>query len=297
MNKNKKEYYQGIINELIESHGEEKFTYRLFGERMNSSKQRAKQVVDNFKLVVPSRDYFGSAECADLRELIQSNEIFQYTLQELQEDRYKKFLPHAFIRALVYSSGKAFSNRTTQGLYTEFFSKTKTDEKSKDELFAEFQAMFPEKEHNYSSFCSDINKRRIVFRRKRKESFGRKNENAKIRREAFSSLIESFLSESTIDSFLYAMNQLYVLYEEFAKNSNTTSIEYRYFKKVASFDKIPLAQSKPAALLNRLISLGVDLKTLDLKEISILHNAQYPQFPATPKMLNDYLIKSHLGRH
>lgn len=174
MKENRKGFYQEIINEIIKQHGKDNFTYRLMGEKLEVSKQRAKQIVDYYQLDIPSYDYFASKECADLKKLIESNEVSQFTFQELYEKRYKRFLPHAFIMGLVSASGRTLLKKNNKALYEEFFSKTKTHDKTKRELFAEAQAMFPDKRFNYSSFCSDLDERKIPFKRLRKEFVGGK---------------------------------------------------------------------------------------------------------------------------
>ena len=72
MKENRKGFYQEIINEIIKQHGKDNFTYRLMGEKLEVSKQRAKQIVDYYQLDIPSYDYFASKECADLKKLIES---------------------------------------------------------------------------------------------------------------------------------------------------------------------------------------------------------------------------------
>ena len=84
------------------------------GEKLEVSKQRAKQIVDYYQLDIPSYDYFASKECADLKKLIESNEVSQFTFQELYEKRYKRFLPHAFIMGLVSASGRTLLRKTTR---------------------------------------------------------------------------------------------------------------------------------------------------------------------------------------
>lgn len=114
MKENRKGFYQEIINEIIKQHGKDNFTYRLMGEKLEVSKQRAKQIVDYYQLDIPSYDYFASKECADLKKLIESNEVSQFTFQELYEKRYKRFLPHAFIMGLVSASGRTLLKKTTR---------------------------------------------------------------------------------------------------------------------------------------------------------------------------------------
>ena len=81
------------------------------------------------------------------------------------------------------------------------------------------------------------------------------------------------------------MDQFYLLYEDYAKNNGKQSIEYLAFREVVVINKTPVAKTKPVALLNRLLSLGVDLKELSSKEIAELHNAKHPHFAIIPKML------------
>ena len=50
MKENRKGFYQEIINEIIKQHGKDNFTYRLMGEKLEVSKQRAKQIVDYYQL-------------------------------------------------------------------------------------------------------------------------------------------------------------------------------------------------------------------------------------------------------
>ncbi|MHA6898005.1 hypothetical protein [Ralstonia pseudosolanacearum] len=293
---NRKEYYQGVVDELIKQHGEDKFTYRLFGEKLGFTKQRAKQLIDYFQLKIPTHNYFGSTECADLKKLIQSNQVGQYTFQEIYEERYKKLLPKKFIRSLVASAGKTFAKSTDKALYGEFLSKTKTEDKTKQELFADLKAMFPGRVLNYSSFCSDLNKRRLPFKRKRRESLGNKNLVAKLMRENHALLIEGFVRAAAISPALYSTSQLHVLYEDYAKKNGKPSIDYLAFRKSVALNNVPVAKSKPLALLARLLRLGIDLKANSLQEIAEAHNAQFPLFPTIPKMLNDYVLKPHLGR-
>ena len=49
MKENRKGFYQEIINEIIKQHGKDNFTYRLMGEKLEVSKQRAKQIVDYYQ--------------------------------------------------------------------------------------------------------------------------------------------------------------------------------------------------------------------------------------------------------
>lgn len=297
MKNSRKEFYQSIINELIDKHGKDHFTYRLLGEKLEVSKQRAKQIVDYYGLDIPRYDYFTSKECADLKKLIQSNKIANYTFKQIYEDRYHKFLPKAFINALVRSSGKNFLSLTNTACYKDYFSKTKTQDKTKRELFTEVQAMFPKRKLNFSSFCSLLDEEKIPFKRKRVNFTTRKNLAARQRNERITLLVGTFLSATSTNPSLYAMGELHTLYEDFAKNSGQTSIEYQLFRANCVLNKTYVARTKPLALLKRLQILGVNLKSLDSKEITEMHNTQYPLFAINPKILNHYVIQNHLGSH
>lgn len=294
--KKKKGYYQRIVNDIIKEHGKDNFTYRLMGEALEVSKQRAKQIVDYYGLSIPTYNYFGSKECADLKRLIETNEVSQYTFKDLYEKRYKRFLPRAFIMELVGNAEKNLLRLTNKAHYKEFFSKTKTEDKTKRELFAEVQAMFPHRKFNYSSFCSDLDERNIPFKRQRSVFVGNKNLNFRMKREAATKLIQEFLTATAVDPTLYAMDQFYVLYEQHTNGKKRKFIEYITFRETATFMKVPFSRTKPIALRNRLLNLGIDLKAHDSKEIVDCHNARYPLFPITSKMLNAYGLQSYLGR-
>lgn len=294
--KSRRAYYQGIINELIKQNGKDNFTFRLMGERLNVSKQRAKQIVQYHHLDIPTKDYFATKEYADLKQLIESDMVSQYTFQELHEDRYKKFLPKSFIRDIVVTSGKSFLRLTNKVLYNRYFNQTKTEEKSKREMFAEVVAMFPDSKLNYSSFCSHIDDCKIPFKRMRKDFVNRKHLASKLRHEAWTVLVDCFLAETAINTNLYAMNQLHALYEDYAKGKGKPSIQYDGFRETIIMNKVPFAHTMPLALLNRLLTLEIDFKGLTNRELAEIHNAKFPHASIIPRMLNDYGLQKAIGR-
>lgn len=288
---NKKEYYQKVINDLIAQHGESNFTYRLFGEALNFTKQRAKQLVDHYQLTIPTYDYLASGEYDDLKKLVESNEIYQHTLKSLYQDRYQKFLPKAFINEFVTSSGKSFLKLTDRSIFGNFFGSTETANKSKRELFAELEALHPDKNFKYTTFCSDLDKRGLPFRRIRAEFSGKKNIDARTRIKNINTKVENFIANHEGDVSLYTPNQLYVLYKEFAKNQKESVINYSEFRKGIVLCKICFARTMPIALKNRLKSLNINLSEHSLKELVAIHNNQYPLFPIVQKHLNNYGIR------
>lgn len=288
--KDRKTHYQNIINEVLVEHGEQNFTYRILGGALNVSKQRAKQIADYYDLEVPSSKYL-SAECTDLKALIESNEVTQYTLNELHKERYKKALSQNLITSLVKSAGLKLRQESFRYILDEYISKINSKEKTKREMFDDVQAMYPEKIFNFSSLCDYINKRKIPFKRIRiSATNSRWNEN-RSRRQNLSNLINEFLASTAVDPSLFDATQLHVQYEVFAKDNNKQSIEYLEFRKICVQNKIPIAKQKSLAMLKRVLALGINLKAHNTTEIASIHNVKYPQFAITIKELNYYVMK------
>lgn len=288
--KNRKTHYQNIVNEVLAKHGEQNFTYRLLGDVLNVSKQRAKQIVDYYNLDTPSSKYH-SAECTDLKALIKSNEVTQYTLNELHEDRYKKALSRNLITSLVKSAGLKLRQESFRYIFDDYISKINSEKKTKYEMFVDLQAMYPDKNFNFSSLCDYINKRKIPFKRIRVSATNSRWKENRLRRETLLSLINEFLTNTSVDPSLFDATQLHVQYETFAKENDKQRIEYLEFRKICVQNKVPIATQKSLALLKRVLALGIDLKAHHTTEIASIHNAQYPLFAINIRELNYYIMK------
>ena len=280
----KKAFYQKKVDSVIRSLKDKKFSSSKLAIELGVSRERARQIIREYDLVVPSYDYLNSEQFADLKELVESGDVANFTSEELYRERYKKFLPKDLIRGFVSSSGKYFSN-TKKGIYAKFFANTITEDKDVDELFLAIQEMFPKKKFSYWAFSVAVYERRIPYKKKRTIKFpNSRATNAKNEVDKLSEEILKFLEEGEIESIHYNISQLMGMFNEERKDK----VEVPLFRRVLLVNGIDTSRTKSLAFVNRVLSLNIDFKEHTFDEIVELHNNKFPNLKATKKDLYNH---------
>lgn len=278
-------FYQGKIDKIVSKlkSVNVKFSNNKLAHELGVSRERARQIIQEYDLQVPKYDYLNSEEFKDLKALVESGEVVNFTPEQLFKDRYKEFLPKDLIRGYVSSSGKGFT-KTRKGVYNEFFSKTTTEDKELEELFGEIKAMFPMKRFNYWSFCMAVWDRALPYKKKRKGSDNSRvlKATAEVNKESEAFL--NFIKKNKIDCSLYAISQIMAMFNQ----DREVAIDVKIMRKVLLRNSIVIAKTKSVALVNRLMSLNIDLKAHSFDEIVEMHNEKFPNVKTAKKDLYNY---------
>jgi len=276
-------FYQSRLDKVVNSLGGKKFSNIYFAEEMNVSRERARQIIKYYDLVVPKCDYQSSEQFKDLKRLVDSGEIVNFTHDQLYKDRYKEFLPKDLIRGFVSYSGKGFSV-TKNGVLNEFFSKVKTEGKELEEIFYELQSMYPMKKHNYWSFCMDIFNRGLPYKKKRNHKLREREIIASDKLAKASGELLAFIEVHKLDCQFYSSSQLLELFNLGRKEK----LDRGLFRKVILRNGIVVAKTKSFALVNRLTSLNLNFKDHSFEEVVRIHNEKFPIFQVSKRVLYSY---------
>lgn len=279
----RREFYQNKVDSIIKILNGRKFTNKRFAEELNVSRERARQIIKYYSLVVPKCDYYSSEQFKDLKRLVESGEVVNFTHEQLYKERYKEYLPKDLIRGYVSYNGKGFSI-TKNGILNEFFSKVQTEGKELEEIFFELQSMYPDKKHNYWAFCENISNRGLPYKRKRKYGTRPKERIASEKLTKISNELLKIIDSENIDCSLYSSSQLLQLFNSKLK----TKIDKVILRKFILRNSIDIAKTKSFALINRIKSLGMNTTDNSFEEMATVHNKNFPMFPVSKKSLSSY---------
>ncbi len=282
----KKTKYQEAINEIIEKLNGKKFCKAHFAQAISVSRERARQIIDIYKLDVPTRDLLKSNEFQKLKILVDSD-VKEFSL----EDLYKKFnrsLPKDFIRSYVFYKNKIFKE-SKHGVLKLFLKSVNVEEFTLEELFLEFLKTYPSqsKDFNYWSFSVYCYARNIKYKRIR-------NQKTKITKneellQKMVSEFSDFIKKNDIDCSLYSISQIVHLYKELGGVELSISKMRQILLKCGSGEEYESVKS--IALNNRLKTLNIDLKNSSKDEIVKVHNEKYKLTPIDKKdLVNWYCI-------
>lgn len=269
--------FQGIINKIAQEKGN--FSYAKLGEAIGLSRERARQIVKKFNLIVPDN----KAELEDLKKLVETGEVSNYTPEELYK-RYRRTIAKDFIRGYVIAKGKLFA-KSKNGVFQEFIGKVQVEEKTIDELYSDFCTMYPHRKMSHWAFSVALYERGLNYKRKRaKRTF---NEDCSKITIASAKFIE-FVQEHNIDCTLYSIAQLVSIYEKITGDSISSSM----VRKVVVRNNLNSPSIKSIALANRVKALGMNLKGVTTQEIMKAHNEKFPLVPVTMRHFYSYYMKA-----